>query len=144
MYFSSNVLSTHDCRLNGLSFQNKTRWHPLELNIETQEITSGMELLQLTMKRNCRKETSSFCSREQRLLKDSTGSTFTACNSETSLCAENTAIHPVSSTTQVPLNAVWKNLYSPTTAKAEVLQLHIHDYFYLSISNTRIDFSRRS
>lgn len=78
----------------------------MALSTETQEITSGMELIQLNMKRNYRKETS--------------GGSTSLCATETSLCAENTAVPPESSTTQVPLIAVFKVLYLPTTAKTEV------------------------
>lgn len=124
LYFSSNAFSTQHCRLNGLSSQSRTRWQPLALSIETQEIASGMELLELSTKRNYRKEASSFCSREQRLLKDRTGSA--------SLCAENTAVPPGSSTTQVPLTAVWKDLYLPTTAKAELLAAP-HTWIFLPL-----------
>lgn len=70
-------------------FQSKTRWHPVALSIETPEISSGMWLLQLTTKRNYRKETSGFSSRVQRLLKDRTGLT-SLCATLRRLCVQKT------------------------------------------------------
>lgn len=98
-----------------------------------------MELLQVTTKNNYRRGTRSFCSRtEHRLLKARTAPASLCAALRHLRHAENTAVSPVSSTSHVPLTAVWKSLYLPTTAKAQVLAAP-HTWLFLPLHQEHQD-----